>query len=158
MKKNIFTFISFAAIMCFIVVDANAQPKRVCGIISDKITGDPLVGVSVLVKGTTVGEVTDENGFYSISCQSSDVLVFSFAGYISQEYLVGNIVALNFEMEEDYDSGMASLEWTVFSDVNTFFQVRKEVLFATNTYVNPVMFSYRKDEIKLESMLEITKG
>jgi len=158
MKKNIFTFMAFAAVMCCMVVGANAQPKYVKGGVFDKVTGDPLVGVSVQLEGTTVGVFTDVDGYYGITCQPSDVLVFSFAGYETQKHQVGNIVGLSIEMEEEYDSVTARLGWTDFSGVITFFQVKKEVLFATNTPENPEMFSYRKDEIKLESMLEITKA
>lgn len=62
----------------------------------------PLPGVTVLVKGTTIGVATDTNGSYSISAPSSDaVLVFSFIGFTTQEIQVGNQSVIDVVLEED---------------------------------------------------------
>ena len=54
----------------------NAQ--TVSGTLSDE-SGEPLIGVNVLVKGTDVGTITDIDGNYSINAGPSDVLVFSLS-------------------------------------------------------------------------------
>jgi len=65
------------------------QQLSVNGMISDASTGEVLPGVSVVVKGTTVGVNSDINGNYTINVQSPDVtLVFSFVGYVTQEIAV----------------------------------------------------------------------
>lgn len=67
----------------------DVDPKQV---ITGKVTGDnnvPLAGVSVQVKGTSKGTVTNEQGTYTINAGSADVLVFSYVGYESQEIAVG---------------------------------------------------------------------
>lgn len=73
--------------------------------VSGKVTdasGEPLVGVNVLVKGTTTGIMTDLDGNWTIeSVRSSDVLVFSSIGFASQEINVGNKSVINVVLSED---------------------------------------------------------
>ncbi|MCC8153930.1 MAG: SusC/RagA family TonB-linked outer membrane protein [Tannerellaceae bacterium] len=68
--------------------------------VKDK-TGEPLIGVSIQVKGTTTGTITDFDGNYSLNVKSGDVLVFSYVGYVSQEITVTNQTVLNVELLED---------------------------------------------------------
>ena len=58
---------------------AMAQTKTVTGTVTDS-THEPLIGASILVKGTSTGAITDMNGKYSISVTPEDVLVFSYVG------------------------------------------------------------------------------
>jgi len=65
-----------------IIPDENKQVIKVTGKVTDGATGDPLVGVSVLVEGTTNGAVTDIDGHYSINLPNNDAyVIFSFIGY-----------------------------------------------------------------------------
>jgi TonB-dependent starch-binding outer membrane protein SusC len=67
-----------------------AAQKNVSGKLLDE-TGSPMIGVTVLVKGTTTAAVTDIDGNYKITVPTgSDVLVFSFVGYDGQEIAVGD--------------------------------------------------------------------
>lgn len=78
-----------------------AQAKKITGIIKDE-TAQVLVGVSVAIKGTTKGTVSDVNGFYSLeSSSSNDVLVYSYIGYVSQEIPVGNRTAIDVSLAAD---------------------------------------------------------
>jgi TonB-dependent starch-binding outer membrane protein SusC len=64
--------------------------------------GEGLPGVSVAVKGTTIGTVTDVDGNYSLTVpDANSVLVFSFIGYTSQEQLVGGKSEINIQLVED---------------------------------------------------------
>jgi TonB-linked SusC/RagA family outer membrane protein len=94
MKKILITvFIS----MC--VLSLYAQ-QSVTGIVSD-ISGEPLQGASVSVKGTTKGVVTDQNGQYSIQVTNDEaVLSFSFVGYISQDIATGGRLQINVTLDE----------------------------------------------------------
>jgi hypothetical protein len=56
----------------------SAQPQ-ITGEVTDEF-GEPMPGVTVLIKGTTTGAITDINGNYSIAATSDDVLTFSFIG------------------------------------------------------------------------------
>jgi len=66
-----------------------AQSKQIQGIVSDS-AGAPIENVSVSVKGTARGTVTDRSGRYSISADASSTLVFSYTGYTSVEESVGS--------------------------------------------------------------------
>lgn len=71
------------------------------GTVKDE-TGEPLSGVSVVVKGTTTGTITDLNGAYTINVPNSNsTLVFSFIGFHKQEIVVGNKTDLNVVLAED---------------------------------------------------------
>ena len=73
-------------------------------IITGKITdarGEPMPGVTISIKGTTKGTITDIDGMYKIGVDNgATVLVFSFVGFISQEVLVANKRVIDIKMEE----------------------------------------------------------
>ena len=73
--------------------------------VSGKVTGQngvPLIGVTVIAKGTTNGVSTDADGFYRISGISpKDILVFSSVGMVSVETIVGSRTTLNVKLKED---------------------------------------------------------
>lgn len=82
--------------------DQQADKTRVSGKVTDT-KGLPLPGVSVVVKGTTTGTITDSNGIYGFDAPAKSILVFSFIGMKAQEIPAGNrteIVA----MEEETSS------------------------------------------------------
>lgn len=62
----------------------------------------PLMGVNVIVKGTTVGTVTDFDGKYSIQASATDELQFSSIGFQTQEIEVGNQTILDVSLTEDF--------------------------------------------------------
>lgn len=62
---------------------AFAQVK---GVVCDKNTGEPLVGVSVVVKGQSIGTMTDIDGNFNIKATAKDALVFTYVGYNKVEY------------------------------------------------------------------------
>ncbi|PLX14275.1 MAG: hypothetical protein C0598_01680 [Marinilabiliales bacterium] len=76
-----------------------AQQLDVSGTIVDASDGSPLIGVTVIQKGTTNGSISDVDGKYSISVQRGDTLVFSYVGYEGQE-LVALANTLNVSLSE----------------------------------------------------------
>ena len=68
-------------------VDANQQKHNVTGVVTDA-DGSPLVGVSVLIKGSNTTTTTNENGRYSIKASNGQTLVFSYIGYKRMEVKV----------------------------------------------------------------------
>ncbi|MFA5326397.1 MAG: TonB-dependent receptor [Prolixibacteraceae bacterium] len=79
----------------------QAQQKSVSGRVTDNI-GDPLPGVTVVVKETTNGTVTDSDGNYTLKNVPDDVkLIFSFVGMKTQEVTVGSRTNINVTMEQD---------------------------------------------------------
>lgn len=67
---------------------ASAQPVTVTGTVTSATDGEPLVGATVLVKGTTIGTSTDIDGNYSIHADRGQTLVYSYVGYNSREVKV----------------------------------------------------------------------
>ncbi|QGY42423.1 SusC/RagA family TonB-linked outer membrane protein [Maribellus comscasis] len=77
------------------------QQQSVSGKVTDS-NGLPLPGVTVIIKGTTAGAVTDINGNYSLTLQSeSDILIFSFVGLLTQEVEVNSRSTIDITMQED---------------------------------------------------------
>ncbi|MGY0408324.1 MAG: SusC/RagA family TonB-linked outer membrane protein [Polaribacter sp.] len=83
----------------FIVQTSFAQSKTVTGTVSDK-SGEPLLGVTILIKGTKKGVSTDFDGKYKINAKSTDVFMFSSLGYLAKEEKVGTKSVLNVTLEE----------------------------------------------------------
>ncbi|MEK6478194.1 SusC/RagA family TonB-linked outer membrane protein [Catalinimonas sp. 4WD22] len=81
-----------------------AQERTVSGTVSSEDEG-PLPGVSVLVKGTTTGTVTDVNGKYRITLPGeTGTLVFSSVSYTTEEVIVGNRSTIDLVMVQDIKS------------------------------------------------------
>lgn len=75
-----------------------AQDVRISGRVTDANDGSTLPGVSIAVKGTTTGTISDINGSFSMTVAQGSTLVFSFIGYNSQEILVGNQTSIRVVM------------------------------------------------------------
>lgn len=71
------------------------------GIVTDATTNEPLIGVSILIKGTQVGTVTDVDGKFILDVSQNDVLEFSYIGYKSQTLAVEGKTILNVLMTPD---------------------------------------------------------
>ncbi|MDR6966956.1 TonB-linked SusC/RagA family outer membrane protein [Flavobacterium arsenatis] len=89
----------FALLLAFSMQFSFAQEKTITGIVTEK--GMPLPGVSVVVKGTTVGTQTDFDGKYSIKASSGQVIEFTYVGFKTQSATVGASNSVNVVMEED---------------------------------------------------------
>ncbi|ARV14432.1 SusC/RagA family TonB-linked outer membrane protein [Polaribacter sp. SA4-12] len=90
--------------LLFVGFCATAQTLNVKGVVKDAKTGDPLPGVSIIIKGTVVGTETDFDGLYSLSKVDRGVtLVFNYLGYAIKEVVV-NSQTLNVSLEESAES------------------------------------------------------
>ena len=78
----------------------NAAKKTITGCIVDA-TGEPLIGVTIMEKGTTNGSITDYDGNYSLSVPGNAVLQFSYIGYKSVEMKVEGKEVIDLTMHED---------------------------------------------------------
>ena len=78
-----------------------AQTISVRGIVTEALTGDPIIGANVLVKGTTNGTITGLDGDYQLSnVPSNGTLVFSYLGYDSQEVQINGRTSIDVSLEE----------------------------------------------------------
>jgi TonB-linked SusC/RagA family outer membrane protein len=79
---------AMAAFLLLLLCATAAAQQTISGNLTDGQSGDPLIGASVLIKGTTSGTVTDFDGNYSLQANDGDVLVVSYTGYATQEITV----------------------------------------------------------------------
>ena len=82
MKKNKFFQICLVLLMSFVSMTASAQ-NIVKGQVVDE-SGEPIIGATVQVKGSSGGTITDLDGNYSLSVPAKGQLIVSFIGYVSQ--------------------------------------------------------------------------
>ncbi|MDR0725770.1 MAG: carboxypeptidase-like regulatory domain-containing protein, partial [Prevotellaceae bacterium] len=90
------------ALFCLLnVQQVFSQNASVTGIITD-VSGEPLKGASVMIKGTTSGVVSDEVGRYTINVSGKgSVLIFSFVGYTTQEIVYNGETTLNVSLTDE---------------------------------------------------------
>ena len=80
---------------------AVQQSKTVTGTVSD--AGGPVIGATIMEKGTSNGTVTDLDGNFSLNVQPGATLVISYVGYKTQEIAVGSQSVINIDLTEDAD-------------------------------------------------------
>jgi TonB-linked SusC/RagA family outer membrane protein len=97
MKKKFLFLFSF----CFCVLVASGQNKRVSGKVVSATDSEPIIGASILVKGTANGVVTDLNGEYVTNVAPNATLVVSYIGYVTTEVSVENKSVVNVVLAED---------------------------------------------------------
>ncbi|WP_297089384.1 SusC/RagA family TonB-linked outer membrane protein [uncultured Draconibacterium sp.] len=103
-KKSIqkaFSFLMFCLFFVAVSASAFAQQKAVSGKVVDD-NGEALPGVTVVVKGTSTGTVTDIDGNFSLSNVTSEsVLTISFVGMLTQEIAVGSQTSIDVTLKTD---------------------------------------------------------
>lgn len=83
------------------LVQAVMQGRTIKGQILDE-TGEPLIGVSVVVKGTSIGTITDIDGNYSLDVPAGNsVIIVSYIGYQTKEITLGRDSRVNLKMDPD---------------------------------------------------------
>ena len=101
MKRKLYlrTFMMLLMGVAFTATSIFAQGRKVSGKVTDSGDNSGLPGVSVVVKGTSKGVTTDLEGKYTIDVAgTSDVLVFSYVGFLNQDVAVGNQSMINVGM------------------------------------------------------------
>lgn len=83
-----------------IISEPQQQNKKITGTVTDE-KGEPIIGASVVMKGSSVGTITDSDGSFSLTVTDEAILQISYIGYISQEVAVGNKSRLTIVIKED---------------------------------------------------------
>ena len=83
-----------------VIENGVLQSSLIRGVVKDS-NGDPLLGVNVIVKGSTIGAVTDIDGNFSFEAPAGSILVVSYIGFKSQEIKVKGNTPLNIFLKED---------------------------------------------------------
>lgn len=91
----------FFVILGLLGTSLYAQDRRVTGTVTDMMDGSSLPGVTIRVKGTNIGTITDNNGRYEINVPEGGVLVFSFIGMTTEEITVGQRSIVNVALSQD---------------------------------------------------------
>ncbi len=92
--------LSLVLLLSLFVVGFTMAQRSITGTVSDN-QGEPLIGASVLVKGTTTGTVTDFDGNYTVQMpDGATTLVFSYTGFETQEIEVGNQSVIDITLAE----------------------------------------------------------
>jgi len=87
MKKRNLLKLCFFTLLCLFVLPALAQIKIIKGKVTDARDGSSMPGVSIILKGTSIGTNTDNDGNFKLSVpESAATLTVSFIGFVSQEY------------------------------------------------------------------------
>ena len=101
MKVNQFRAMMLVLLMAVVSLGTvSAQAITVTGTVTEAETGNPVIGCSVLVKGTTNGVITNMDGQYSIQAKKGETLLFNYIGY-QQEQRVVKSAQLNVKLKED---------------------------------------------------------
>ena len=123
-------------LMCFILgimlICGTAFAQRtVTGLVTDE-QNEPLIGVNILIQGTTTGTISDVNGNYSLDVPDSDdvTLVYSSIGYITRTEVLGSRSVLNLVLAEDIEQ----LEEVVVSALG--FKEQRDEMGSTYSQVN----------------------
>lgn len=105
MKSLLLSKVSTLLALCLLTfsVEAVAQ-QRVSGKITDKATGEPLVGVSVAVKGTSKGVITNVDGKYTVEVAPDATLLLGYLGYKDLSVDVDGRSVVNATMESDINT------------------------------------------------------
>lgn len=93
-------FMFLACLLLVSTVSIYAQTKTITGKVADA-SGEPLIGVSIKIQGTSTGTVTDIDGTYSLTAKSGDVLEFSYVGMKTQLVTVSSQSTINITLEDD---------------------------------------------------------
>jgi Ca-activated chloride channel family protein len=155
-------------ILCLMLIgfmynDAISQ-IRIAGKVTSIDDGSPLPGVTVAVKGTTIGTVTDIDGEFSINAPSANaILVFSFIGLATEEIKVGNRKIIDVQMSSDVkqlseivtighgkgrrSEKKAAAEYEM-ADIDESYAVRPSGV-ATTSYPHPPIESNNEDYAKI---------
>ncbi|MBQ9339828.1 MAG: TonB-dependent receptor [Paludibacteraceae bacterium] len=101
MKSKTFSFFRGLFVSALMLCSVAAFSQTVTGVVTDAANGEPVIGASVLVMGTTTGTITDFDGNFSINAASDAVLQISYMGYKTQEIPVAGQKVIRVQMAED---------------------------------------------------------
>ena len=98
-KNRILSLLFF--FMAFISVQVYAQDIKISGTVISGSDNYPIIGANILVKGTTIGTITDVDGNFSFEAPKGSTLVVSYIGYQSQEMQVSGNAPIKIVLSED---------------------------------------------------------
>jgi TonB-linked SusC/RagA family outer membrane protein len=113
----------------------------ITGRVTSSDEAEPLIGVSILIKGSSTGTLTDINGNYSIKASTNDVLVFSYIGYLKEEITVESQKTIDIILLQD----IQSLQEVVIMGYST--KKRSEITSAVTTVSSDKLMDITSNDI-----------
>jgi len=101
LSRQLLIFTGIALMLLSATVAYGQTERTVSGVVVSATDNTPIPGTNVVIKGTTIGGITDIDGNFSIQVNENDVVVFSFIGFRSQEVLISNQKVINIVLDED---------------------------------------------------------
>ncbi len=99
MMKKLYRRLGISVLIMLMCLKVLAQ-QTITGTVRDE-SGSAIPGASVIIKGTSIGTVTDADGEFKISGRPDDLIVISFIGYKQQEILIGQQTVVDVKLAED---------------------------------------------------------
>ena len=100
--KKIFFYSFLTSFLIFLYSVGLFAQKSIDGIVFETVSSDPLVGVTVMVKGTDKGTITSLDGTFSLTLEENEnTIVASFVGYKTKEVSINNVSKISIFLEED---------------------------------------------------------
>ena len=87
--------------VCIVSIQMTAQERLISGKVTSANDNIPLAGANVLIKGTNIGTSTNFDGLYQIKVKASDVLIFNYVGFKTEERKVGTLNTISVALQED---------------------------------------------------------
>lgn len=101
LKLNFRIFLS-TLLLLLVTIPIMAQNKELKGTVFEADGQTSIIGANVILKGSTIGTITDSNGQFTIKVSgTAPVLVFQMLGFVKQEVVVGNQLVINVSLQED---------------------------------------------------------
>jgi TonB-linked SusC/RagA family outer membrane protein len=100
-KLKIGHFLSF---VLFFLMSVGYAQTTISGKVTNAVRSEPILGASIMVKGTTIGTTTDFDGNFSIEAEIGDFLVISYLGFLKQEIEVTEQTEFVIALKEDMDA------------------------------------------------------
>lgn len=120
-----------------------AQEMEITGTVTEELTGQPIPGVNILVKNTSIGASTDFDGNYSLSnVEKGSVIVFSYIGYETLELTVGDNTIINASLKEDTQA----LDEVVVIGYGT--QKKKELTGSVSTVSSETLEEFKPQKVE----------
>jgi len=94
-------FLTLCLMLTALSLSLLAQSWTVTGVVMAEGEPDPVIGANVMIKGTTVGTITDIDGQFALEAKKGDVLIFSSMGYLAQEFKVTSDAPIKVTLKAD---------------------------------------------------------
>lgn len=100
MEKKTTRFVFTTLLALLFCCTVHGQEREITGTVSDAVTGSPMAGVTVVIKGSDRGTTTDAKGRYKLAVPDRGVLAFSFIGYEEKAVSVGTALVVDVALSE----------------------------------------------------------